>query len=337
MSMRILRTVALAGALLFSACHENSPRSALVEEHNTALSSALPLISSTNCTLQNSRLVNCSITPQSMTFEPMETAVPLRTVVAAQLSGTCPTRWPLQVGLSADGEPSSDFAYYKGGQTYVRRINGGAIASLSVADSSAWTRYAVFDQSCNIALNFTPNQIDVDTKEQAQAIIAQLAADVQNKSIVVSRYSDLVLYSQAYQLMKSLATNFYNQLTNDQMQDLRNQAAAADPVLIKLAINCAADVTDGDRQNIIALHDALGVLGDSSAWLDPTTGKLKSINDFLGDKSKAILDTVDKLSQRVGSTPDDYQKGLTDAQAALVAAKAKLDLATHQLASLLNP
>src|SRR5262249_43066519 len=155
-------------------------------------------------------LINCSIAPQSMTFEPMQTAVPLRTVVAAQLSGTCPTRWPLQIGLSADGGQSSDFAYYQGGQTYVRRGDGGAIASLAVADSSAWTRYAVFDQSCNISLNFTPNQIDVDTKEQAQAIIAQLAADAQSKGVVVSRYSDLVLYSQAYQLMQSLATNFYN-------------------------------------------------------------------------------------------------------------------------------
>ena len=335
MTNRIFRGAGLAGAILFAAaCHGDATPS--VAAQRDALSSTLSLISSQSCTLQNGRLVNCTIAPQTATFEPMQTAVPLRTVVAAQLNGTCPTRWALQVGLSADGQAASNFAYYRGGQTYVRRSDGGPIAALAVTDSSAWTRYAVFDQSCTIDLNFTPNQIDVDTKEQAQAIIAQLTAAVQSASVIVSRYSDLVLYSQAYQLMKSLATNFYNQLTNDQMQDLRNQAAAADPVLIKLAISCGADVTDDDRANIIALHDALGVLGDSSAWIDPATGQLKSISDFLGDKSKAIIDTVDKLSQRVGSTPEDYQQGLSDAQAALVAAQAKLDLATHQLASLLD-
>jgi hypothetical protein len=334
MSSPIVRIAGLAGVILFAACHDE-PQPAPGEQRQ-ALSSTMSIISNQNCTLQNGRLVNCVIAQQSASFESMTTAVPLRTVVAAQLTGTCPTKWPLQVGLSADGGPSSNFAYYRGGQTYVRRSDGGPIASLAVLDSSAWTRYAVFDQSCSIALNFTPNQIDVDTKEQAQAIIASLTADVQAKSVVVSRYSDLVLYSQAYQLMRSLATNFYNQLTNDQMQDLRNQAAAADPVLVKLAISCGADVTDQDRQNIIALHDALGVLGDSSAWIDPATGKVKTISDFLGDKSKQIIDTVDKLSQRVGSTPEDYNQGLVDAQTALTAAQAKLELASHQLASLLG-
>src|SRR5690349_14420669 len=61
-------------------------------------------INSGTCTLANARLTNCSIRPQTSTFETFETAVPLRTTVTSQVTGTCPTKYPLQVSLAPDGQ-----------------------------------------------------------------------------------------------------------------------------------------------------------------------------------------------------------------------------------------
>jgi hypothetical protein len=332
--------VALGAALYASACSNSGDSagpcgSTPCGRNEQALAAAVDLISPSTCTLQNARLVSCAIKSQTLTETVIDTAVPLRTTVASRIGGTCPTKWPLQVALSGDGETPVTLAYYLGGQAVVRRKDGGPISALAVADDSVWTSRAVFDSSCRISLQVSANEVDVANKADAQAIIDQLTKDVAAKQAIRDNYLALDLYHGAYVFLRRVADNFLGQLSNDQMQELRSAAIDAQPSLETLITGCN-DLTQDQRMALLRLDLGLAALGHPEDWVNPD-GSKKTLKDFLGGADQQVLSAIDQLEAHTdGGTPPDYDALYKQAEAAYQAALNKLRLAQQQLAPYLK-
>lgn len=296
------------------------------------------LISASTCTLRSGRLVSCQIGPQTLTGKDLETAVPLRTVLTATRNGNCSTRYPLQVSLDTPGEQTVVFSYLSQAAATVRRRDGAPIPYILLKDSSPWTANAVFDASCEITLSIVSNQPDVDSKDQALAIVARLQADLDAKTKVRDRLGDLVNYQKAFQFLQSVTNSFYAELTSDAMQLLRGDGQAARPVLMKLLSDntCSGKLTDDELSSMVSLYQSLAVLGSPNDWRNPDGGT-KTIADFLGPEAAAVLAAVQKLSQLhnddagTGYTAE-YQQAAQDVERA----KVKLALAKAQLATWLS-
>lgn len=322
-------------ALLLGGCapkHDSN-----VAASDEALSSTLDLISPATCTQLGGKLQRCQVATTTFTLTPFETAVPLRTSVTSMRQGTCSTQYPLQVSLKADQEPAVNFSYIAGGQIKVKRGDHGIINQLGVSDSSPWTKFAAFDPSCRISLSVTPNEPDVDTKADAQAVIDALTKDVAAKQSARDRARELDLYSKAFAFMRSLADNFLGQLTNEQLQDLRAAALDAQPSLELLITSCNS-LSQDDRSNLLRLDLGLATLGHPEDWKNPD-GSNKTLKDFLGPADQQVIATIDSLAQSStadGGAPPDYDTLYKQAEADYQAALHKLDLAKQQLATFLN-
>jgi hypothetical protein len=301
-----------------------------------ALSSAVDLISAKNCVLKDGFLQNCVIPAQTLTFTPFESAVPLRTMVSAQITGTCPTKYPLQVSLSPDGGPAVTFQYYRGGQIAVRGNGVIPIQNLALTDASAWTRKAAFDPSCGMSLQFAPNVVDVNSKADAQAIIDQLTSDLAGKRATADNYHALLLYSQAYQFLFAIANHFYDDWTGDAMEKLRADAKTAKPALAQLITNCQN--TPQQRLDLLHLYTALGTLGDPGSWTTDAGVKM-TLADVLGPEDRKVLETIQQLTSQQGGdggAPPDYDALYQAAEKDAATAQHKLDLAKTQLAAWLS-
>jgi hypothetical protein len=330
-----------SAALLASACSSRNVDSAAscgsagCTRSEQTVAAIVDLISPSTCTLQSSRLVNCAIKRQTLTETPFETAVPLRTTVASRIGGTCPTRWPLQVALSGDGQTPVTLAYYLGGQAVLRRSDGGVISSIAVSDDSTWTGHAVFDASCRISLEVSPNEVDVAGKADAQAIIDRLTKDVAAKQATRDNYRALDLYHQAYVFLRNVADNFLGQLTNDQMQELRSAAVDAQPSLEALITSCD-NLTQDQRMALLRLELGLAALGHPEDWVN-ADGSKKTLKDFLGGADQQVLSAIDQLDGNGdGGTPPNYDGLYKQAEADYQAALNKLRLAQQQLAPYLS-
>jgi hypothetical protein len=325
------RPIALCLVLSFAACAP--PASDGITE--AALSSAVDLISPATCALRGTHLVSCAIPAQNLTFAAFANAVPLRTTVSSQKSGSCSTPYSLQVSLKPDQDAAVNFAFLPGGQIKVRRADHGLISLLALADGSSWTPYAAFDQSCRISLAISGNEPDVDSKSDAQAIIDQLTKDVAAKQATRDNYRALDLYHQAYVFLRNVADNFLGQLSNDDMQELRSAALDAQPSLETLITSCN-DLTQDQRAALLRLDLGLAALGHPEDWVNPD-GSKKTLVDFLGGSDQQVLSVIDSLgSSSDGGTPPDYDALYKQADADYQAAAQKLTLAKAQLATWLN-
>jgi hypothetical protein len=314
-----------------SAPHDSAKREVTV--HPETASSIVDLISPTTCTVRGTHLVSCGIAAETLSFTPFDTAVPLRTTVTAQRSGNCSTAYSLQVSLAADGQAATNFPYIANSATAVRRSDGGLISNLAVADSSPWTRFAAFDSSCRISLNISPNEVDVNSKADAQAIITSLTNDLTAKQATAARYGELLLYSKAFAFLKSVADNFLGQLTDDTLQQLRASATDAQPTLEQVITDCNS-LSQDQKRNLFKLDVALGKLDHPEDWVNPD-GSKKTVRDFLGPDDQKVIDTINQLAQNAGGMVD-YAALYQQAQLDAANAQKKLDLATQQLASFLN-
>jgi hypothetical protein len=297
-----------------------------------AVTTNVDLISTGTCKQHGGRLVSCQVGPDTLTGVPFTTAVPLRTVLTPTKSGNCSSQYPLQLTATADDGSSVTLAYLSATNAYLRRADGNAMASSKIADSSPWTSVASFDPTCSIQLGVTFNQVDVDTAAQAQQIITNWQAALTSAETVASNYHDLLLYQQAYQFMSSVAQNFYVQLTNDTMQQLRAAGSAASNALLTLITDCNVGLSQQDQMNLVQLYSTLPVLGLPSAWEHPDGGLL-TIADIIGPTAASVLQTINQISAAhnldAGTGYDvDYQQ----AEQAVIAAQAQLALAEQQLA-----
>jgi hypothetical protein len=298
-----------------------------------ALTSSVNLIGSGNCTLRSGLIVNCQIPTQVLTGQDLDTAVPLRTVLTTKKTGHCSTQYPLAVTLETPGEPAVTYSFLSQATATVRRRDGAQIPFVTLKDASPWTKAAAFDASCEITASIVSNEPDVDTKDQAQAIIDRLTKDLADKVRIRDRYADLTSYQGAFEFLRRYVAFFHEELTSDALQKLRDDGQAARPVIMKmvLADACSGAVNDDELKGIVSLYASLTALGSSSSWKS-ADGGTQTIADFLGADGDKAVTVARKLQEQ--HKPDggagyeaEYQQAAQDAEQA----KARLTLGKAQL------
>lgn len=300
-------------------------------------STLLDLISPATCVSRSGHLISCRVGPATRIGQNYVTAVPLRTAITVQRAGNCSTQYALQATLRADDNNPTVLSYLTQTTAYVRRADGQSMSAVTITDSSPWTPSAVFSSTCDIQLGFSFNEPDVDSKEQAQAIVDKLAQDLAAKTAIANNYHDLVLYQQAYQLLDSVARYFHSELTNDTMQELRAASLASNDALLQLITSCDGGISQDDRINLARLYAALPVVGVPDAWQNPD-GTTKSLADFIGTPAEGVLDTVNSLNARHDTDAGTgYDVDYNAAAKAVVTAQAQLTLARQQLSAWLSP
>ncbi len=297
------------------------------------LTTQATLVSDATCTNQFNRLIRCNIPSQVLSGQDVETAVPLRTVLNVRRSGNCSTSYALEVGLDTPGESTVRLRFLAQPSATVRRRDGGAIAYIDLKDISPWTMSANFGGDCRVWLDIAWNEPDIDSKEQATALIASMDAEVLHKKRIRDRYSDLLNYQSAYKFLGSIASSFHTELTNDTIQRLRGDAQVAKPVLAKLAAseNCVGRLSDDEFMSIISLYENMAVLGNPEQWRRPD-GTTKTLADVIGSEASAVLAVVEKLSgEHNADAGTGYDGEYRQAAADVAKAEAKLSLARAQL------
>jgi hypothetical protein len=291
---------------------------------------SVDLISPSTCVLGSGRLTQCTIAPRTLAATAFDTAVPMRTTVKRNLSGNCSTQYPLEVTLTPTGGTAVKYTYISAPEMVIRGLDRQSLTSIQLTDSSPWTRYAAVSDTCRISLQIDWNQVDVDSAEQANAILQNLQGDLNAKKATRDNLGYLVDYSSAFVFMGELSNLFYTTLSTQSMQALRERAIEVGPVIFKTAMGCAdGTLTQQERDALAEFYFVLPELGDPDDYTDPETGEIKKLRDYLGEEARPILD---KLAAR--STPAalaqyklDYQvaaQHAADAETKLALAKAQL-------------
>lgn len=329
--MRAFSLAALAAAVPACGFSGEPERSA---SSTTALQgfAAFDLISQATCQLQLNRLKQCVIAPSLHDAAPIDTAVPLRTVVRRQMSGACSTQFALALGIALDGGPASNFAFLSQSEQILRRTDGGPVAQFAVNDASPWTSTAVFDSSCRITLTIHPNEVDVDTVQQAEALLAQIDLELAGAERDVRNYEALVALQAAYTFTRAVANSFHQELSNETMQALRQAAIAAAPAMEIAALGCGDALSEAQRNALFELYVSMVALGDPSSWQNPD-GTPKTLEDFYGPGAAEVLAQLEALANQ--ANPDleaEFRAGLEAAAAERVRVQQKRALALLQLA-----
>ncbi|MBM7112137.1 hypothetical protein [Archangium primigenium] len=305
---------------------------------------SVDLISPATCVPGGGRLAHCTVATRLLEGTDFKTAVPLRTVFQRVVSGNCSTRYPLEVTLTPEGNSSTRYIYISEAQTVVRGANQRLLTRIELKDSSSWTPYASFADSCRISLNIQWNQVDVDSAAQASAILSRLQADLATKVAHRDALSNLVEYSSAFSFMRTLSNSLLTELNNEMMLFLREQAKESGDTVFKATLPCECDPTiqdcsgalnDTEKIGLANLYFALGVLGDNSNYLRPD-GTPMTLEEYIGASpgGGTARDIIAKLSLR--TTPEvlaQYQAQLLVASALVKEAQDHLLLARQQLSA----
>jgi len=291
------------------------------------------LISPATCKSSNGRLIECKIPTVTLSGTVAETAVPMRTAVRVVKKGDCTTQYPLEVSLAVTGETAVRLLYLKDASVTLRRSEGQSIPKVKVTDSSTWTKNLNVPSTCRLSLSVTANEVDVSSKKEAQALIADIEAELAAKRTEAEWYGHLIQYHRAFLFLESVAENFHGELTNDVIQELRSGAESALSSLSMLSSECDDKMDDTDRQNIMLLLMSLPQLGSAEDWKNPD-GSTKSLADLMGPEAQDIYLTVDKLARENDSaTGSNYDAGYKTASEQAAALEYKLALAKTQLAA----
>ncbi|WP_224250072.1 hypothetical protein [Hyalangium gracile] len=290
----------------------------------------IDIISPSTCVMNWGKLTQCSIAPKTLQALPFDTAVPMRTVIRRSMTGNCSTQYPLEVTLTPAGESGVKYPYISMPEVIIRGLDRQLLTSVQLADSSPWTRHVVLSDTCRISLQVQWNQVDVDTAEQAMAILQKLETDLATKKVQRDSLGYLVEFSSGFVFMRELANSFFTQLTTESIQALRAQAVAAGPIIFKTSMGCDdGTLTQVEKDLLAEFYFLLPTLGEAGDWTNPD-GSPKTLLDFLGPEAKPI---IDKLAAR--STPEALAQYEADYQAAVqqvAHAEAKLAQARTQLA-----
>lgn len=309
----------------------------------SGLTAVVDLVSGSACSTVMShgqtRLGNCAL--PAMRIRPLQTqpAVPVRTTVSVIQTGDCNTEvaltcqgpyFKLMSGITVANQ--NEYVLHPlATSTVVFRADAGAeLAELDLRDLSP--SGMTYDPSCSVRLQLGFAEVDVDTKEQAQAILGKIQHDLDGAHNLTERYRQLLLYYEAHDFLTKLAASFHQELTNDLMSDLRAAAFTAAPAFSQLLSGCPNAVSADDQQNLTQLLLSLPALGDPANWKNPD-GTTKTMYDFLGPSAQAIEKSIATIeAQSNGTLKDQYTKEYNDAAAAEVALQNKLAEAQAALA-----
>jgi hypothetical protein len=326
--MRILMAAALAASGFACARHSDEVKYDVLANGFTAVD----LISPATCQLQLGKLRQCAIAPVLHDAPPMDTAVPLRTVARRQISGNCSTQFPLAVAIALDDAPGTNLAFLSQSQLTLRQPGGGVASRVSVSDASPWTGTAVFADSCRVSLTITANEIDVDTVQQAEAILASIEQELAAAALDVRNYETLLALQAAYSFTRAVAESFHQELTNATMQVLRQEALDAAPALQIAALACSESLSQEQRDTLFELLVSMVALGDPAAWQNPD-GSTRTLEQFYGPGAAEVLAQLEELASQ--ANPDletEFRLGLEAAAAEHVRLQQKRALAIQQLA-----
>jgi hypothetical protein len=340
MKARFIATTLVCAGIFGGGCSDagNAPKHEKIGSNSQAFTKTVDLISPATCVLKNNKLSNCAIKTQTFSGAAIETAVPLRTTIYRTVKGNCVIKnMDLAVKFTAASTPTVAAYRYMtlseaNDQVVMRRKGGLPITSLTMTDVGLNTAVTMFPADCKVSLKIVTHELDVDTTEDAQQIIADLEADVQKKVELRESYEHLVQFSGAFTFLKAVADSFRIELTNETIQELRAKASSAVGSIALLSSTCDDMMTDEDRENMMLLMLGLPQLGAPEDWSNPD-GSPKTLEEFMGADSAAIYQTVDKLVKAnalsSGQTYENlYKQAALDAERA----RAKLELAKAQLA-----
>lgn len=313
-------------------------------EHDAALPTAVQLlgsqftldvISTGNCQLLNGRLRKCTIAPRAFFAPEVEHAVPKRTVLRRVASGNCSTPYALEVTVSApELQEERRLQFLHEPHVIVRAPGGEPISELGVRDSSPWTGIATFDQSCAIRVEISVNEPDVDTVEQAQAIVDSIELARQTAVRERDNNQQLLLFHASYVFLQSVAANLHAEITNDMMQQLRAAHLAALDAFDDLAASpsCASALGNG-VDKILDVADAMFILGDPSDWqnADGTTKTLADLYSELG--GAGVVAQIEALAAQANpALTEQYETAYQSAALRVAELEAKAALAAQELA-----
>jgi hypothetical protein len=293
---------------------------------------AIDLISPATCQLKNGKLRQCVIAPATHVSPPFDAAVPLRTVVRRVQQGTCSTQYPLRVAIALDGGAETMFGILADPPLTLRASGGGVVGQVAVHDASTWTPYAIFDGSCRIALEITSNEVDVDTVQQAEGILAAIDQELAAAQTDQRNYEALLALQAAYAFTHAVAASFHAELTSDTMQELRQAALDAAPSLETAVMGCGDALSEAQRDTLFQLYVTMVALGDPASWQNPD-GSTKTLEQFYGPGAAAVLAQLEALGDN--ANPDletQYRNGLQAAAAEVARLTQKRALAVQQLA-----
>lgn len=310
-----------------------------VASSSQAITKTIDLISTNTCTLKNNRLTNCAIKTQTISGAAPETAVPLRTTIYRTIKGNCVIRnMDLAVKFTSTSVPTvaayryMDTSSAANDQVVLRRKGGAGITSLTMTDVGTATAVTLFPADCKVSLKVVTNEVDVDSTEEAEEIVAALEADLTKKTALRESYEHLMQFSGAFGFLQAVADSFRVELTNETIQELRTKASSAVDSIALLSSTCDEMMTDEDRSNMMLLMLGLPQLGAPEDWSHPD-GTPKTLEEFMGADSAAIYATVDKLvKENALSSGQTYESLYQQAALDVEKAKAKLALAKAQLA-----
>jgi hypothetical protein len=299
----------------------------------------LDLISNANCQLLLGRLRKCAIAPRAFFPPSVEHAVPKRTVLTRVASGNCSTPYALEVTVSApDLQEERRFQFLHEQRLVLRAAGGAPVSELAVRDTSPWTSTAAFDPSCFVGAQISMNEPDVETAEQAQAILDSIELARQNAVRERDSYQQLVLFHASYAFLQAVAANLHQEITNDMMQQLRAAHIAALGAFDDLAASpsCASALGSG-VDKILNVADAMFILGDPSDWqnADGTTKTLADLYRELG--GAGVVAQIETLAAQANpSLKGQYEAAYEDAALVVAELEAKKALAAEELASWLG-
>ncbi len=305
-------------------------------EHGTDVqavvgAASIDLISPATCVLINGKLRQCAVAPQTVALPALETAVPLRTVVRRIRSGNCSTQYPLAVHVRVDDAPEVKLSYLSESQVVLRRPGGAISSSFGIRDGSSWTPFLAIDGSCRVSLVVDSNEVDVDTVEQAQALLAAIDQELAAARTDVRNYEALLALQAAYTFTRAVASSFHAELTSDTMQALRQAAIDAAPAMEEAAMGCGDALSEPQRDTLFQLYVSLVALGDPQSWQHPD-GSPRTLADFYGEGAAEVLAQLEQLA--ANASPDletEFRVGLEAAAAEVVRLEQRRALAVQQL------
>ena len=210
----------------------------------------------------------------------------------------------------------------------MRALPKGAAAKLiHFKDASPWTPYVAVDPSCRISLDVSFNEPDVDTKVQAQGVIAILDGEAAAARDEAEKDRQLLLLFGGYDFIHKLAESFHQELTNDLMQELRRAAADGNAALTQILSSnaCTSALSPTDQDNLTRLIISLVAVGDPADWTNPD-GTTKKLSDFFGpaaaENQKSILEIEKNANFQL---EEQYKAAYKAAGEKVVATQARLD------------
>lgn len=281
--------------------------SSVVTSQAAAVDARMGLISSTNCVVRFGSLVSCRIPDAQFAPAPVSGPIPVRTTITRNITGPCQAAFPYEVVLEVPGDAPQVYRWAQDASFILRLPNGAVVPKLVIRDGSPWTVRGQFKLGCFVELQITFNEPDVSSRAEAAALIAKIEADIAKKRQEAARYYELLLFNDAYSLMRGVANKFYSQLSNEGMLELYAAAEDAKPALESMIVGCNGGLSEPERQQLLRLYVALSVL-DSPEKFARADGKTMTLAEYLGDKASGVLRVVDSLSSLADQNLEDQRR-----------------------------